>query len=475
MPFSLFQNILNISLSMTPVIILFIIIFPKLNLKYSANFRHILWVLIAVRLILPITISLPTKINFNPATTITQNNTNINLSQFVPLNTDNVNTPISPISSMSFSYSDIFFIIWISGCIILFSINIISYFTVFRQLKRWRIKVTNPQTLATFNYIKQNMGIPNNIKIYSSKYIEIPMLVGFINSSVYLPERDFNDNEIYNILNHELWHYKRKDIWFKLILLLANCIHWFNPTVYFMIKQADLDMEMACDHSILRNSSSKTRKQYGLTILSFAEKNNIHSSTLTTYFYGGKKQMKLRFLGIVNKTTKKFSIIIACICMAALILCGSCEYKTPIEKTAEKPSFEQRRKTEYRWIMASIDLRKALETPAYTDTDLLCYIESVDGNQLTTYSIAREADNVSGNILENIMLDDEDSPTYNIDINNTTVDIISIKNDTIESETIPGTVEDIKPDSIISVWGEFNNEEHIFIADHITVWKIKER
>ena len=45
------------------------------------------------------------------------------------------------------------------------------------------------------------------------------------------------------LVSKPLW----RDMLLKLVLLAANAMHWFDPVVYLMLRQADEDIELACD------------------------------------------------------------------------------------------------------------------------------------------------------------------------------------------------------------------------------------
>lgn len=84
----------------------------------------------------------------------------------------------------------------------------------------------------------------------------------------------YSDEEIKVILKHELTHYKRHDLWYKLLLICANGIHWFNPIIYFMVRQANRDLEYSCDDAVVGNEDMEYRKAYSKTILKSMKKGN---------------------------------------------------------------------------------------------------------------------------------------------------------------------------------------------------------
>ena len=67
----------------------------------------------------------------------------------------------------------------------------------------------------------------------------------------FLPHEDFAAQDLSIIIRHELTHYKRKDLWYKILLVTARVIHWFNPFAYMMCRHANADIEQSCDDYLL--------------------------------------------------------------------------------------------------------------------------------------------------------------------------------------------------------------------------------
>ena len=64
------------------------------------------------------------------------------------------------------------------------------------------------------------------------------MLAGFIHPTLYLPDERISRTDAAFIFRHELTHYKHGDLWLKLLLLAARCLHWFNPLVHLIARFA---------------------------------------------------------------------------------------------------------------------------------------------------------------------------------------------------------------------------------------------
>ncbi len=136
---------------------------------------------------------------------------------------------------------------------------------------------------------------------------------------VVLPTCDYSEEELFFVLKHELIHIKRHDIYFKLLFVIANALHWFNPFVYIMQREAVVDMELSCDEKVIQQTAYAVRKAYTETLLSTFSKQHKKGTFLTTQFYGDKKIMKKRFKNILTKSPKKNGLLI-CICAICITL-----------------------------------------------------------------------------------------------------------------------------------------------------------
>ena len=92
-------------------------------------------------------------------------------------------------------------------------------------------------------------------------------MLGFFKPTIVFPDKQYSDEEKSFILMHETMHFKRRDTWFKLLLLVASSMHWFNPFVYVMVKKSNNDIEYACDSDITNDMDSEEKKKYSITLL----------------------------------------------------------------------------------------------------------------------------------------------------------------------------------------------------------------
>ena len=154
---------------------------------------------------------------------------------------------------------------------------------------------------VTLGEVRDAKKLKNNI--YISDKIKTPAVYGIIKPKIILPI-EYQEIELNYILMHENAHIKRKDNLVRLLAFIIVCLHWFNPFAWLLLKLLYLDIELACDESVLSNCDETERKKYAYTLLSTAEKTNVFAAS-----FGGSK-IRIRIENILSyKKISVFSIV----------------------------------------------------------------------------------------------------------------------------------------------------------------------
>lgn len=101
-------------------------------------------------------------------------------------------------------------------------------------------------------------------------WILSPALVGFGSPQLLIPRRMlgiFSREDWEHVFAHEIAHLRWRDHWAQMLLLVAHCVHWFNPLVWLALKKMRLDRELAADDWVLRRLRSEDHLSYGETLL----------------------------------------------------------------------------------------------------------------------------------------------------------------------------------------------------------------
>ena len=327
----LFLSVLGTSASVSVLIVLLLLLSPLLNKRYAAKWKYLIWIVLALRLSLPLggaggrsaadlwrqwrERAVATAEKPEGAATDEGAPTG-RLVVEVPAQ---MVTPLPVRTKKSVTALDIAAYIWVSGCLVYILINIISYQIYrIRVLKRGTV-VKDPVALQQFLACKRELRIRHTVPIIKYAGAASPMVLGFLKPVLILPEESYNAEEMFFILKHELVHVKRRDLQGRLLFMAAGAVHWFNPLVHIMRKEAVVDMELACDEKVVQGADFAVRKMYTETLLSTLHRDSAKSTALSTGFYGGKKVMKKRFQNILRKTGKRSGIYIF-VCAALLTL-----------------------------------------------------------------------------------------------------------------------------------------------------------
>ncbi|MFR2156479.1 MAG: M56 family metallopeptidase [Evtepia gabavorous] len=153
----------------------------------------------------------------------------------------------------------------------------------------------DPQLQALFQDLAIQMGLARPVSLVVSENAPSPITLGLLHPLVILPPLDADQEKLIWILRHELAHQAGGHLWCKLLLLLARAVHWFNPLVHQMARQAARDLELACDNRVVAGASPVQRRAYARTLLAALETASASTTSLSTPWQGGSSMMKQRF------------------------------------------------------------------------------------------------------------------------------------------------------------------------------------
>lgn len=352
------------------VIVLTIFALSPLLKKYTKKWRYVVFILIAIKLLMPMPLYTARNAIVIPITgqesyvisnetdknEIKENTTKLNNQQAVKASNDksqvenmknntvtsndksatskNTKSEIAENTLTSFMANvdvDVVymfvFIIWCVGVVGSSFFYIFMYFYHRKNLNRWSSKVTDKNILAILEEEKETLGISKNIELKKCKKINTPMTLGFRYLSIVLPNTEYSMESIRYIFRHELTHQKRRDIYVKVLFMVAKCFHWFNPVIPKMVNRAYDDMEILCDDMVVADMEEKQRIQYNETILSIAKskaKEVTGKNILFAFCFVEKEsnlKERVKNIMIMGKRKKGYQIIVMTMAVIVLASC----------------------------------------------------------------------------------------------------------------------------------------------------------
>lgn len=171
------------------------------------------------------------------------------------------------------------------------------------------------------------------LPVYECAWLETPCMFGLFRPAIYL-SAEISGEELEHVLCHEYGHYRQGDhIW----ALLRGCclaLHWYNPLVWLAARLSKRDGELACDEHVTRGLDSKERTRYGQTLirLSCARRESMFCTATTMAGKGRELKERVEYIA---KQPRMMAWAVAVILLIAVFAAG-CTFTGA--KTEEQPS-----------------------------------------------------------------------------------------------------------------------------------------
>ena len=323
--------LLSLSVSGALLLLLILGLKPLYKNKFSKRWQYYIWIVVALRFLLP----------FTPDTTIigslfekfdTAAITNeITISPNVPVPADTGNSKAEPTQTNReittaamrepFDKYVCLFFIWSALALVLFVRKVTVYQGFIQYIKAGNKEVSDIKILNLLSDCEEKLKIKTRVELSCNPLIASPMLIGFFRPRIILPVGEWEDKELSYIFVHELTHYKQRDMFYKWLIQIVVCAHWFNPFVYLLEKEVNKSCELSCDEKVISILDDKARREYGDTLISFLQSNNLYKSSLASVtLTEGAEQLKER-LGAIMKFKKKSKGIIAITAIFSVLVC----------------------------------------------------------------------------------------------------------------------------------------------------------
>lgn len=311
----LILSLLELSFSVSPLILLLLLLTPLVGKRLSARWRYWLWLLLALRLLIPFPIQLNIpSVKMAVPVVLTQPQEIVIEQEPTPMEAEKseITAPpdiyvAPPEKKLQWQISPVEIIayVWLLGAAGNAGYQLYAYRRYCKNAKVWSKEIADEELLEIYKSLCDEMNICKAPQLLESRNLKSPMLIGFCKPILFLPKLDCAEEEYRLIFYHELYHYKRHDLWYKLLLLTARCVHWFNPLVYLLMREATNDLEITCDEAVVKNCSNDERADYCETILRILSKGKGKFSPLCTGFHSGQKVLQRRFEMIMNDKAGK--------------------------------------------------------------------------------------------------------------------------------------------------------------------------
>lgn len=324
--------LLSLSVSGALLLLLILGLKPLYKNRFSKRWQYYIWIIVALRFLLP----------FTPDTTVVgslfeKSDTDVITSEIttsqnapVSVNTDNSKTETIQTNRNITAATDLhkplnlyvcLFFGWLTIALVLFVRKITVYQGFIQYIKARNTEVSDIKILNLLSDCEEKLNIKTRVEVSYNPLIASPILIGFFRPRIILPVGELEDKELFYIFIHELIHYKQRDMFYKWLIQIVMCVHWFNPFVYLLEKEVNKSCELSCDEKVISILDDKAKREYGDTLISFLKSNNLYKSSLASVtLTAGAEQLKERF-GAIMRFRKKSKVITVITAIFTVAVC----------------------------------------------------------------------------------------------------------------------------------------------------------
>ena len=332
--------------------------------KISRQWQYYIWLIVILRLLLP----------FGPETNlmgktyqavdeaITQN-TSLSEAQ-EPVNApgnvlppavgsepdnENTNSPVEelvtahPLKDITSLLINHIWLIWLMVALGMLIRKVTIYQGFIRYINAGLSPVSDMGILDRLSVVAERVGIKKPIELCVNPLISSPLLIGFFHPCIVLPSVDISEKDFQYIDLHELTHYKRRDMFYKWLVQVTVCLHWFNPFVHLMSREITKACEFSCDEAVLTKMGYGNAQEYGNTLLDAMAAVGRYKENLGAVTLSENKQLLKERLGAIMKfkeqsrTVKMLTFALTLCVLLGAAFVGVFPVAAATDRTTRKP------------------------------------------------------------------------------------------------------------------------------------------
>ena len=344
---------LSMSVSGSLLILLLLLGKRFLQNKISRQWQYYIWLIVVLRLLLPFgpetslmgktyqavdlaitqAVSLPQQqpIQNKPV----QGSSGGNLAPAVEAELDSERlsgptddlTAARPLQDIWALFIDHIWLVWLVAALGLLIRKITIYQGFMRYIGAGLAPVSNTEMLNRLSIIAEQSGVKRPIELCVNPLVSSPLLIGFFHPCIVLPSENIPEKDFRYIILHELIHYKRRDMFYKWLVQVTVCLHWFNPLAHLMSREMTKACEFSCDEAVLAKMGCDSAQDYGKTLLdAMAAVGKYKESLGAVTLSENKRLLKERLEAIMrfkgrSKTARLLAVVLAlCVVLGAAFI-----------------------------------------------------------------------------------------------------------------------------------------------------------
>ena len=352
-----FNFLLEATLAGSILIIVMLILRRAFRKQIGSRLVYLAWVLVAVRLLLPIALPNPLMDEFRPTESVDAGARPV--ADQIRVRYHDAMSDISywlgdaaeesgsqPLGGLSLLTHDIatyssygwlgkgYLLGYAVGGLVVAAMFSVRHLRFRRRLKNGIVSTLEGEQLVLYHALCEQMGV-TPLPVYYADPLPSPCLVGVLKPVIALPLM-LPPESLREALLHELCHFKARDPWWSLLRCVCCAVHWFNPLVWLAQRFIKADCEFACDERVALRLSEDERLHYANTLVLTAKQPYApRTGVLATGMTMTGKRLKQRVNAILHlRAVRKAAAII----LAALLALLTIAAFSTAESTAQQKS-----------------------------------------------------------------------------------------------------------------------------------------
>lgn len=288
--------------------------------RIPSAWRHGLWLLIAVRLLIPV---LPSSALSWQSLIPSLHTETVSESIRILPQTDagsplvrsavDLDETVTKRLFLTAPWMPILPLIWLSGLVLILGVTWLQCWRFERRIRRLRAlddEATNRVT-ELLNQLVKEQKHHRSPAIMISEGVSSPVMMGIFRPRILMPPKliaELSDAEIRFVLRHELAHYQRCDVWTSWLLAILRAVHWFNPFIWWAFHRTRIEAEYATDARVMQSIGQAEATNYGEMLIRLLEQTFTKTKTPISGVIGvaeSRRDLRKRISLIASFTGKR--------------------------------------------------------------------------------------------------------------------------------------------------------------------------
>ena len=308
---NVFLHLLNMSITAGWLVLAVVVL--RLVFRRAPKWIHcLLWVLVALRLLFPV--SIESALSIIPSAETVPVETFMYDTPVINSGVSAVDNAVNPVLSDNFApqpqnsanpmqvLTGLAAYAWVLGAALML---------LYAAITTLRLRLR----------VRESVRLRDNI--YRCDRIWTPFILGVIRPRIYLPTT-LSTTDTHSVVAHETAHIQRRDHWWKPLGFLLLTVYWFNPLLWVGYVLLCRDIEAACDEKVIRDMDLTQRKSYSDTLLACSAPRHLITACPLAF---GETGVKSRIKAVLSYKKPAFWLIIAAV--VATVVASVCLLTNP--------------------------------------------------------------------------------------------------------------------------------------------------